>query len=73
MTTAGRPRVLMAGIPAMTMREIRLQGADETAERHWTRGRCWCGTGHGVGETGLTMVVPPWDVARDGEAIRWVS
>ncbi len=60
----------MAGMPAMTMREIRLKGADETAERHWTRGWCWCGAGHGDGQAGLTMVAPPRDMTRDGEGAR---
>jgi len=64
--------VVMAGVPAMTMREIRLGLADKRAEapRHWSRGRCWCGAAHDGTETGLTLVAPPWDASRDGEAAR---
>lgn len=63
----GRPRVLMAGTPALTMREVRLGIADSKAGRHWSRGGCWCGTGHDGGNAALTVVAPPWDVTRDGE------
>ena len=36
---AGQLRYVMAGVPAMTMSEIRAV--------HWPRGSCWCGEGHG--------------------------
>lgn len=54
----------MAGTPALTMREIRLEALDKDKGRHWPRGRCWCGKGHDNGETGLTLVAPPWDEER---------
>lgn len=69
MTTTGRLTVFMAGVPAMTMQQIRIERADKAEGRHWSRD-CWCGAGHGVGETALTMVAPPWDLARDGEVAR---
>ena len=59
----------MAGTPAMTMREIRIGLADQDGARHWSRGRCRCEASHGGAETALTMVPPPWDATRDGEAV----
>lgn len=57
----------MTGIPALTIREVRLGLADKDKGRHWPRGRCWCETEHDSGEAGLTIVAPPWDESRDGE------
>ena len=66
----GRLTVFMAGVPAMTMQQIRIERADKAEGRHWSRGRCWGGASHGDGETALTLVAPPWDLARDGAVSR---
>lgn len=58
---------LAAGIPAMTMRQVRLEIADENQGRHWPHARCWCGAGHDGTEAGLAFTAPPWDVTRDEE------
>jgi len=61
---------MLAEAPAMTRREVGLRDGDEKHGRHWSRGRCWCGAAHDGTETGLTLVAPPWDASRDGEAAR---
>lgn len=59
----------MAGIPALTMRQIRLGLRDQDKERHWVHGECWCKSWHQAGDAGLTFVAPPWDESRDGETV----
>jgi hypothetical protein len=63
-TTEGRVTVIMGGVPAMTLREVRLRSADEKDARHWSRGRCWCKASHDGAETALALVAPPWDASR---------
>jgi hypothetical protein len=69
-TAGGIPRVVMAGVPAMTMREIRLGMKDQDGGRHWSRGQCWCRARHQVDGDELVMVPPPWDETRGGEMAR---
>lgn len=56
----------MAGVPAMTMAEIRLGMQDKSTGRHWSRG-CWC---QGAHQDGTMVVPPPWDESRNGERAR---
>jgi hypothetical protein len=67
--TEGRQAVLMAGVPALTLREIRLSRRDKEDGRHWAGAYCWCNAGHD-GREALTLVAPPWDEARDRERVR---
>jgi hypothetical protein len=60
--------VLMAGRPAMTMREIRLGFRDKDRGEHWSRGECWCGADHRGETTALPLVPPPWDLVRMSES-----
>jgi hypothetical protein len=60
----------MTGIPALTMRQVRLGLRDQDKERHWVHGKCWCKAVHEGKQTGLTLVAPPWDASRDGETAR---
>jgi len=69
-TAGGIPRVVMAGVPAMTKQEVYLGMVDRGKNRHWSRGRCWCGAAHQDEAGGLVLIPPPWDETRRGEAAR---
>ena len=56
---------MTTGMPALTMREIRLGARDKQEKRHWVTGTCWCDEVHDGTETGLTFVAPPWDGERE--------
>jgi hypothetical protein len=56
------------GRPAMTIREIRTGLRDEADGLHWSWGRCWCEHVHQDQATGLPVVLPPWDAARQAGA-----
>lgn len=66
--TVGRAAVRFEGVPALTLREIRLGWADERNGRHWSRSRCWCGADHHGEATTLPLVPPPWDASRMSES-----
>ena len=60
----------MAGVPAMTLAEVRLGVTDKNTGRHWSRGQCWCRARHQDGGGDLVLIPPPWDETRSGERAR---